>query len=77
MLQQFDFCPLLWDQVSIMNHAFPGVMINSSMLGKASLMPGASSPLGRSLQQLAESVSSYLDVDGKKVCGLQGWMDYP
>ncbi len=31
-------------------------------------MPGASSPLGRSLQQLAESVSSYLDVDGKKVC---------
>eukprot|EP00434_Breviolum_minutum_P044565 symbB.v1.2.039816.t1/scaffold6796.1/size15463/1 len=33
---------------------------------EASLMPGASSPLGRSLQQLAESVSSYLDVDGKK-----------
>jgi len=46
------------------------------MLDQASLMPGASSPLGRSLQQLAESVSSYLDVDGKKVSGLNnaGWI---
>lgn len=39
-------------------------------------MPGASSPLGRSLQQLAESVSLYLDVDGKKVSRLHnaGWI---